>query len=218
MKPHGEDRCSSGGQPWALSHRSRVDHVDPRHQEPQRASHRLRDRHRHEPVPFVRTSHLLGLHMSAQRRERRQTSIRVPMSWDPGPGTRSCRVFVRCMLGSLSWGMPSPFKRRARQCRFEPYPTGAPYLHTAWSPSTGTGGRHRPEPVVVFNRNSWSSSAGVRNNSQLAIAFVASSDECFAPSANRSASLRWSRAGTRRMLYPPIKPCPRTGLKIWGIK
>jgi transposase len=28
--------------------------------------HRLRDRHRHEPVPFGRTSHLLGLRMSAQ--------------------------------------------------------------------------------------------------------------------------------------------------------
>src|SRR5215471_5309491 len=61
-------------------------------------------------------------------------------------------------MGSLSWGMPSPFERRARQCRFEPYPTGAPYLHTAWSTSTGISGRHRPEPVAVFNRNDWSSS------------------------------------------------------------
>jgi hypothetical protein len=49
-----------------LSHRSRVDYVDPRHHEPQRVSHRLRDRHRYEPVPFGRTSHLVGLHMSAQ--------------------------------------------------------------------------------------------------------------------------------------------------------
>src|SRR5215475_13731427 len=76
-------------------------------------------------------------------------------------------------MGSLCWGMPSPFERRARQCRFEPYPTGAPYIYTAWSPSTRivvaiernrwsssteTAGRHRPEPVVVFNRNDWSSS------------------------------------------------------------
>src|SRR5215831_4118134 len=53
-------------------------------------------------------------------------------------------------MGSLCWGMPSPFERRARQCRFEPYPTGAPYLHTAWSPSTRI--------VVVFDRNDWSSS------------------------------------------------------------
>jgi hypothetical protein len=51
------------------------DHVDSRHQEPQRARHRLGDRHRHEPVPFGRTSHLLGLHMSTQRREHLQTSI-----------------------------------------------------------------------------------------------------------------------------------------------
>src|SRR5262249_13383482 len=27
-----------------------------------------------------------------------------------------------------------------------------------WSSSTETAGRHRPEPVVVFNRNDWSSS------------------------------------------------------------
>src|SRR5215472_10358037 len=53
-------------------------------------------------------------------------------------------------MGSLCWGMPSPFERRARQCRFEPYPTGAPYLHTAWSPSTGI--------VVAIDRNRWSSS------------------------------------------------------------
>jgi transposase len=58
--------CASGGQSWALSHRSRVDHVDPRYQEPQCAGHRFRDRHRHEPVPFGCTSHLVGLHMSAQ--------------------------------------------------------------------------------------------------------------------------------------------------------
>ena len=63
---HGDDRCPSGGQPWALSHRSRADHVDPRFPEPRRARRRLRNRHRHEPVPFGRTSHLVGLHMSAQ--------------------------------------------------------------------------------------------------------------------------------------------------------
>jgi hypothetical protein len=42
-------------------------------------------------------------------------------------------------MGSLSWGMPSPFERRARHCRFEPYPTGAPI-----PPQPG---RHRSEPV-----------------------------------------------------------------------
>src|SRR5215467_14216558 len=89
-------------------------------------------------------------------------------------------------MGSLCWGMPSPFERRARQCRFEPYPTGAPYLHTAWSPSTGivvaidrnrwsssteTAGRHRPEPVVVFNRNDWSSSTETAGRHQPVCAF-----------------------------------------------
>src|SRR4029077_1928405 len=36
------------------------------------------DRNRHEPVPFGRTSHLVGWHMSAQRRECRQASIQSP--------------------------------------------------------------------------------------------------------------------------------------------
>src|SRR5208282_3521644 len=75
---YGHGRRASGGEPWALSHRSRAPDVDSGHQEPRRSRHRLRDRHRHEPVPFARTSHLMGWHMSAQRRECRQTSIQSP--------------------------------------------------------------------------------------------------------------------------------------------
>ena len=52
---HGDDRRASGGEPWALSHRSRAPNVDSGHQEPRRPRHRLQDRHRHEPVPFART-------------------------------------------------------------------------------------------------------------------------------------------------------------------
>ena len=52
--------------PRALSHCRRVDHVDPGHPEPQRARHRLRDRNRHEPVPFRHPSDLLGLSLSTQ--------------------------------------------------------------------------------------------------------------------------------------------------------
>jgi hypothetical protein len=59
-------------------HRSRANNIDRGHQEPRRSGHRLRDRDRHEPVPFRRTSHIMGLHMSAQRRERRQASIQSP--------------------------------------------------------------------------------------------------------------------------------------------
>ena len=33
-----------------------------------------------------------------------------------------------------------------------------------WSPSTETGGRLQSKRLVVFNRNSWSSSAGVRSD------------------------------------------------------
>src|SRR5207302_7050958 len=68
-------RRAGGGEPWALSHRSRTHRVDSRHQEPRRSRHRLRDWNRHEPVPFGCTSHLVGLHMSTQRRECRQASI-----------------------------------------------------------------------------------------------------------------------------------------------
>ena len=44
----------------------------PGYQEPRRSRHRLRDRDRHEPVPVGCPSHLVGRHMSAQRRECRQ--------------------------------------------------------------------------------------------------------------------------------------------------
>jgi transposase len=72
---HGRGRRASGDEPWALSHRSRPRNVGSRHQEPRRSRHRLRNRHRHEPIRFGRTSPLMGLHMSAQRRECRQASI-----------------------------------------------------------------------------------------------------------------------------------------------
>src|ERR1017187_8286999 len=75
---YGHARRASRGKPWTLSHRSRPHNIDPGHQEPRRSRHRLRDRHRHEPVPFARTSHLVGWHMSAQRRECRQASIQSP--------------------------------------------------------------------------------------------------------------------------------------------
>jgi hypothetical protein len=64
--------------PWALSHRSRAPDVDSGYQEPRRSRHRLRDRDRHEPVPVGCPSHLVGRHMSAQRRECRQASIQSP--------------------------------------------------------------------------------------------------------------------------------------------
>src|ERR1700745_4028275 len=80
-------------------------------------------------------------------------------------------------MGSLSWGMPSPFERRASNCRFEPYPTGVPAntpqpgRHQSelvvainwnhWSSSIGPGGRHQLESLVAFNRNRWSPSRGV---------------------------------------------------------
>jgi len=36
------------------------------------------------------------------------------------------------------------------------------FNRNSWSPSTGTGGRLQSKRLVVFNRNSWSPSAGVR--------------------------------------------------------
>jgi hypothetical protein len=39
-------------------------------------------------------------------------------------------------------------------------PNGHFHTSTAWSPSTGTGGRHPLEPVVVIDWNWWSSSIG----------------------------------------------------------
>ena len=39
------------------------------------------------------------------------------------------------------------------------------FNRNSWSPSTGTGGRLQSKRPVVFNRNSWSPSAGVRSNS-----------------------------------------------------
>src|ERR1700730_1325718 len=57
---------------------SRVSRVDPGYQESQRTSHRLRDRGRHDPVPFRTASDLMGWHMSAERRECRQASIQSP--------------------------------------------------------------------------------------------------------------------------------------------
>jgi hypothetical protein len=77
-QPDRRSRCRYGHEARALSHRSRANHVDSGHQEPRRSRHCLRNRDRHEPVPFGRTSHLMGLHMSAQRRECRQASIQSP--------------------------------------------------------------------------------------------------------------------------------------------
>jgi len=42
------------------------------------------------------------------------------------------------------------------------------FNRNSWSPSTGTGGRLQSKRLVVFNRNSWSPSAGVRTPSRLA--------------------------------------------------
>src|ERR1700751_1545067 len=56
-------------------------------------------------------------------------------------------------MGSLSWGMPSPFERRASNCRFEPYPTGVPA-------NTPQPRRHQLDLVAAINWNHWSSSVG----------------------------------------------------------
>src|SRR5712675_318678 len=63
---HRHDRPTSGGRHRALSSRSRTGVVSPRHQGHRRAGYRFRDRHRHEPVPIRRPSHLLGRSVSAQ--------------------------------------------------------------------------------------------------------------------------------------------------------
>ena len=86
-----------GGEPWTLSHRSRV-----KHNARSRASRTSaptssspRSRNRHEPVPFGRTSHLVGWHMSAQRRE-------VPASVDPPPA-QGCSMAQKRRWCSAPW-------------------------------------------------------------------------------------------------------------------
>jgi Transposase len=58
-----------------LSHRRRTSSLDPGREESRCANDHLRDRHRHEPLCHRCQSHLLGLHLPAQRRECRQAPI-----------------------------------------------------------------------------------------------------------------------------------------------
>ena len=68
-RPRG---CS---RPSSRPDRARPPILPPGLRRPQRPNRSFRDRRRHEPLPLGRPSRLLGLHVPAQRRERRQEKI-----------------------------------------------------------------------------------------------------------------------------------------------
>ena len=62
----------------ALSHRRPAPELDPRRRRARRPGHRLRDRHRHGPLPHRRAPAVLGRSLPPQRRERREAPLHPP--------------------------------------------------------------------------------------------------------------------------------------------
>ena len=66
-------------------------------------------------------------------------------------------------MGNLAWAIPAPLEKGARSGRFADHPTVfITPVHSLWSPSTGTGGRHQSELVVAINRKPRSPWPGAR--------------------------------------------------------